>query len=297
MQSDRVSVEYASSGAQAGASGDDGVDREFWENELETSLQRPLAEAGNPRRMAGWVKKLSPRQRAVLCAGLGLEAEKAKEQRTALQGCNGGLTPFYLIDQFAYRKSKFAVADLAARVLPQDQMEACRLKGDDYDVRALLYALYVADPDYLRMVFHLDKIHKSGFARMTLDKPPRQPQQTFEEFLTDAQARKVLAEFDAAKGNRGHSELKRILRHDHHHLVFIRRPERSQYILRNDHIQHGHRAEWIILDFADNARRVNISSISPDVPLEIANALATVYYGQEVEYDNEREVNRPAGVV
>jgi len=69
--------------------------------------------------------------------------------------------------------------------------------------------------------------------------------------------------------------------------VFIRRPERRQHIIRDGSIQHGHRAEWIILDFADNARRVNISSDSPDVPLEIANALASAYFGRDVEYDNE----------
>jgi hypothetical protein len=266
------------------------MDRSFWEDELETSLQKPLADAGNSRRMAAWVNKLSPRQRAVLCESLGVEAKKVKDQRAALKACNGELTPFYLVDQFAYRKSKFAVADLATKVLTPEQLDACRVKDDEYDVKALLYALYDNDPDNLRMVFHLDKIHKSGFARMTLDKPPRQPDQTFEEFLTTDRAREMLANFDAAKRDRRHSELKNIIRHDHHHLVFIRRPERSQYILRDDHIQHGHRAEWIILDFAGNCRRVNISSISPDVPLEIANALATAYYGRDVEYDNEREV-------
>jgi len=49
--------------------------------------------------------------------------------------------------------------------------------------------------------------------------------------------------------------------------VFIRRPERRQHIIRDGSIQHGHRAEWIILDFADNARRVDISSDKVTIPV------------------------------
>ncbi|MFW6106567.1 MAG: hypothetical protein ACOC8H_00230 [bacterium] len=170
MVGDNVAAGSPSPGAQVLDTKTEGVDREYWENELETSVEQPLREAQDRRRMGKWITGLSPRQRTVLCRHLGIEAEKSGEQRTALEGCNGELVPFYLVDRFAWRKSKFAVAD------------------------------------------------------------------------------------------------------------------------------HGHRAEWTILDFADNARRVNLSSISPDVPVGITNALASTYYGEDVEYDNEREITYTAQI-
>ena len=125
---------------------------------------------------------------------------------------------------------------------------------------------------------------------MALKHKMRRPKASFEEFLQPKKAAEVLRAFDRGKRDNRPNELKNILRHNHHHLVFIRRPERPQHIIREGSIQHGHRAEWIILDFADNARRVDISSDSVDVPLEIANALASAYYGRDVEYDNECQI-------
>ncbi|MDP8237674.1 MAG: hypothetical protein P9X24_01170, partial [Candidatus Hatepunaea meridiana] len=55
-------------------------------------------------------------------------------------------------------------------------------------------------------------------------------------------------------------------------------------------IIHGYRPEWIILDFTDGAKRVDISSVSVSVPLEIANRLVSGYYGRSCEYENESRV-------
>ena len=80
------------------------------------------------------------------------------------------------------------------------------------------------------------------------------------------------------------------MNHDEHQLVFIRRAERPDLVLRKGGIIHGYRPEWIILDFADSAKRVDISSVSVSVPLEIANRLVSSYFGRSCEYENESQI-------
>lgn len=272
-------------------SGPGDITRDFWENELELDIEDPLRRAGDPDELRAWVDCRTGRQLDVLCRVLGLRAARIKDKRAALGSCDGQLATFYLTDHFARHRGKFAVADLAAARLDAEIVGLCRVNDEDeFDTRALLYALIAADPEHLRTVFHLDKIHKSGFARMSLKQKVRQPDASFEKFLRPKQAEQILKDYDRQKRDQRRSQLKNIVRHHHHHLVFIRRPERPQYILREDRIQHGHRAEWIILDFADNARRVRISSDSNEVPLQIANAFASAYFGKDVAYDNECEI-------
>lgn len=269
------------------------VSRSLWENELELPIGATLRQLKeDPARLQSWIASRTGRQLDVLCRVLNIEAaDRTKDKRGALAACNGQLTPYYLADQFARRKGKFAVADFASSVLEQDILDLCKGKDEEtFDTHALLYALLHASPGHLKTLFHLDKIHKSGFARMALKQKTRQPKRTFEAFLTQTQAKQVLDAFDKQRRDQRQSQLKDVLRHNHHHLVFIRRPERPQHIIREGQIQHGHRVEWIILDFADNAKRVNISSDSNEVPLQIANAIASAYFGKAVEYDNESEV-------
>lgn len=269
------------------------ISRGLWESELELPIGAALKQfEEDPTRLSSWVASRTGRQLDVLCLVLSIDdAAKTKDKRDALAKCNGALTPFYLTDQFARRKGKFAVADLASSVLEPQVLDLC--KGSDqetFDTLALLYALLHASPEHLKTLFHLDKIHKSGFARMALKQKTRQPGTSFETFLTQKQAKQILEAFDKQRRDQRQSQLKNVFRHNHHHLVFIRRPERPQHIISDGQIRHGHRVEWIILDFADNAKRVNISSDSNEVPLQIANAIASAYFGKAVEYDNESEV-------
>jgi hypothetical protein len=125
---------------------------------------------------------------------------------------------------------------------------------------------------------------------MVLRQKVRQPDTKFVNFLTTQKAKAVLEAFDRKRRDRRQSQLKDIIQHNHHHLVFVRRPERQQYIMQGDRIRHGHRVEWIVLDFAENAQRVAIASDSRDVPLGMANALATAYFEKEVEYIDECQI-------
>jgi len=239
-----------------------------------------------------WVKGLTKRQLRVLCSNLGLDGDaKIKDQRDALISCDGQLTRFFLVDRFAYRRSKFATSDYAASVLPAGVIEACRSGEDNYDTLALLFALFQLDPEHMRTVFHLEKVHSTGFARMKLKGNARKPNNaTFEEFLTPEVIVRVLTQFDATRRDGRSSEFKNIVQHAGQHLVFIRREERRTMLLKSHHAVHGFSPEWIVLDFGKNGKRVDISSLSMSVPLEIANRLASAYFGGKREYENEIQV-------
>lgn len=268
------------------------VTRELWENELEVNIEEPLLRARDPDHMRDWVQSRTGRQADMLCRAMGItDATRLKERRSALASCNGQLVPYYLVDQFAHGKGEFAALDLAKSKLSDATIKACLCEDEETcDKKALLYALYHDSPDHLKTLFHLDKIHKRGFARMVLKQKVRQPDTKFVSFLTTKKAKDVLEAFDKSRRDRRQSQLKDIIQHNHHHLVFVRRPERQQYIMQSGRIRHGHRVEWIVLDFSENAQRVAIASDSRDIPLGMANALGSAYFGKDVEYIDECQI-------
>jgi len=266
--------------------------REFWENDLEMALEHVLVRSSQDGFIDEWIGRRTGRQISVLCANLGVDGTGSVRQRkNALRSSgNDDLLPYLLVDQFAKYKSKVATIDFARGVLAEDILEICLIKDDEFDKTALLFSIYNRRSTDLRLVFHLDKIHKTGFARMKLNGKARHPKQSFEEFLRPKAVADTLAAFDKAKGDGRSSEFKNVVIHDGHHLVFVRRAERLDLILLGGGVVHGYRPEWIILDFADNAKRVNISSVSVSVPLEIANRLASGYFDKPCEYENESQV-------
>lgn len=232
------------------------------------------------------------RQTNVLCANLGIDGtDSIRQKKNALQSpSSAGLLPYLLVDQFAKYKSKVATVDFAKGVLTGDILETCRIKDDEFDKTALLFSIYCRRSTDLRLLFHLDKIHKTGFARMKLKEKARRPKESFQDFLVPKTVKGILAGFDKSKGDGRTSELKDVVVYDGHYLVFIRRAERPDLILRAGGVVHGHRPEWKILDFTNGAKRVSISSVSVSVPLEIANRLASGYFGKSCEYENESQI-------
>ncbi len=239
-----------------------------------------------------WIKGCTGRQIEILCKNLGINGAETIRQKKDYLYLTGDqrLLPYLLVDQFAKFKSKVAVEDFAKRVIGEENLSACRINDQEFDKTALLFAVYHRNPADLQLIFHLDKIHKSGFARMRLTGQVHRPNQPFTEFLIPGMVTRILSDFDQAKGDRRISEFKNVVAHDGHHLLFIRRAERRDLILKAGEVVHGYRPEWIILDFAENAKRVNISSVSVSVPLEIANRLASAYFGKPCEYENENQI-------
>ena len=268
-----------------------GPPRAFWEDDLELGMENALALAQAAGFMEDWIAHRTGRQLNVLFDCLGREAnQSARRKKQALRPDDAGLRPFVLVEQFAKFKSKVAVTDLARGLLSQGILDACRVGAEDFDKVALLFAMYHQNWQDLRLVFHLDKIHKTGFARMRLGKSVRRPRQALKDFLQPDAVRDILVSFDKAKGDGRTSELKDVVVHDGRHLVFIRRAERPDHILHAGQVVHGYRPEWIILDFTEDAKHVNISSVSVSVPLEIANRLASGYFHATCEYENECQI-------
>ncbi|MEX1232519.1 MAG: hypothetical protein WEB58_19895 [Planctomycetaceae bacterium] len=268
--------------------------RQFWESELEMSLDFHLANRDGTDFLETWQNKLTKQQRKLV--ELGSKRGRSHRRRTP-QNSKGdvtGLFPYFLVYQFSKFKSKIAFVELAKDVLGTD-VEEWRAGEEDFDVPALAIALYLNDPKHLPMLLCIDKMHKKGFARMVLQqKPPRSSASKLKSFMKPQNLREVLSTFDVQKRDGRTSEFLNLLTPDKRYQVFIRRAERPDHVLGPHGIIHGYRPEWIILDVFDSGRRVNISSTTVDVPLEIANSIASAAFGTESEYANESQVTYAA---
>ena len=260
----------------------------FWENDLEIGLGHIIPQLEESSEMEAWTSRLTGRQINILCESLGIACnETLKTKKTTLKAHNGSLIPFRLVDYFAKFKSKVATEDIASEVLSEEVFESCRINETEFDTTALLFALYSQDPDDLRLVFMMHKIQKSGFARMALKNRVQTPQGSFHDFLQPDRVKRILKAFDQARGDQRTSEFKEVIMVDGRPILFIRRAEKPDLIIRTVGVVHGYRPEWIILDFSNDAKRLNISSESTSVPLEIGNRLASAWFETECDYENE----------
>jgi len=163
----------------------------------------------------------------------------------------------------------------------------CRKRETGIDTLALPLAMYRHHPAHLRPVYHLERIHSTGFARMTLKGDQRRRKESFQDFLTPEVVARELTLFDRDERDGRSSEFKNIVLHGGHHLVFIRREQERSMLIRSRRAIHAFRPDWIVLDFRENGKGVDISSRSTTLPLQIANRLASAYFGGTQEYDNE----------
>lgn len=269
--------------------------REFWINDLEVAHDQLLEQAIRPGYMDEWIEKQNERQIDVLRRNLGLTGIKTgrgklKAKKDELRPDNDELLPYVLVKEFARFKSRLATIEAARIALPPNVMELCAKGDDDYDTLALCFAIYHHDSKQLCSVLHLDRIHKTGFARMKMKDGPRRPKQQLTDYLKRQAVEQLLAAFDESKADGRTSSFKNIIITDDHCHVFIRRCEKPSLILQGSDVVHGHRPEWIVLQFFDGAKRVNISSLSVSDSLEIANRIASEYFSQSCEYENESEI-------
>lgn len=269
----------------------------FWENDLEMDISGYRKEATDPLFVKDWLGRLNVRQRAAICRCVGADPDCSKSKQIAsLSSLNGQLSPYYLADKFAYRKSLFATCHLAGNHLPQATLKRCSDEKGEPDKNALIFKMLRKDYRLLRDLYQYEKIHKAGAAKMSLAGQARRPEKDFMDFLSDSKARGILAAYDRDKHDGRVSEYKGKLQIEDFNIVFIRRQLHRDFLLRDKSVVHGFKPEWIILDFQDNAKRVNISSVSIDIPLEISNAMASAYFGKDVEYINHEEATHAAQI-
>ncbi|MBI5135812.1 MAG: hypothetical protein HZA24_00585 [Nitrospirae bacterium] len=159
----------------------------YWKGDLEISRDQILADAAQDGYLSEWIGRLPGRAIGMLCRNLGIEpGGSVQRKKDALRAKSDALVPYLLVDQFAFRRSKVAMVDVAERMLSEEVLELCRKGEDDYDTTALLFAVFHRRWQDLRTVFHLDKVHKTGFARMSLNGAGKLPSQSLGDYLKPA---------------------------------------------------------------------------------------------------------------
>ena len=270
---------------------------DFWEHTLEIPASRLLDFANDPGFMGLWIKRRTLRQVMMLRSLLGLPTEaSARERRTGLQELSSELGRFVLAAEFASRKSMHATLDVAKGCLGETEIALAYLADGGYDTTALVFAILDRAWPELEKLFHLDKLHKVGFARMRLAKPPRRPERKLKYFLNSGELLSLLRHYDAEQNDRHRSELQKIVELPGSQVVFIRRPHHQSLVLTEQRVIHGFTADQIILDFRDEAARLNVASHGHAASYDIANRIASAYYGQSCEYENITEETYPAQI-
>jgi hypothetical protein len=240
--------------------------------------------------MTYWIGQRRARQVAMLRYLLGLPVEvPLKERKSQLRDRQAELIRFVPALQFALRKSMHAALDVAAGCLDDAIIELAQESNGSYDTVALIFGILDRSWPNLEKVFHLDKLHKVGFARMRLPKPPRRPARRFKDFLASGEPVAMLRRFDADQGDRHTSQFQQVIKVRDAQVVFIRRPHQQQYVLAEDRVVHGFSPDQIVLDFRDEAARLNIASHGHAASYDIANRLASAFYGRDCVYENITE--------
>lgn len=273
--------------------------RKFWEDDLDTPavevLQATLADGFLDK----WMKKRTRQQTTILNRVLGGNGAKStRGMKASLKTSVAPLLPFVLASRFAKGKSKVAVVGVARSHLPRDLQLLAQTDdvGEAFDVTALVFGLYWTSSEALQTAFHLDKVHKTGFARMRMRGTPEKPSEPIANALPLDKIQKILDTYAPAVPLSPTTAVKGAMSLEGRYFIFIRRPERRDRVLNEVGVVHGRKPEWIILDFDADARTVNIASHSVEESLEIANRVASAYYKGRVEYENESEPTAEAQV-
>ena len=256
---------------------------DFWEHTLETPASRLLDFASATGFMGSWIKRRTPRQAIMLRSLLGLPIDTSpRERKSRLQERSNELARFVLAADFASRKSMHATLDVAKGCLAETDIALAYLPDGGYDTTALVFAILQRAWPELEKVFLLDKLHKVGFARMRLAKPPRRPERKLKDFLNSGELLSLLRHYDFEQNDRHRSELQKIIELPGSQVVFIRRPHHQSLVLTDERVVHGFTADQIVLDFRDEAARLNVASHGHAASYDIANRIASAYYGQHV---------------
>ena len=263
---------------------------DFWEDRLEIRAD-PIAAYRSQSEIERWLDNRARTEIAVLRALVGLPTDaKRRERRADLARYADELLRFVPVSVFGLYKSALATVEVAEDCV-SEQLCALAMNGDGtYDKSALLFAIYDHSLDKLEKVFFLDKLHRVGLARMKLRRSPRRPRQTLMEFLGSEELKKLLERFDHDRHDRRRSQLRGAFERDGGCLVYIRRPHKEARLLIGDRLRHGHRADWIVLEFRKEGRLLNVASHGKNASFEIADRIASAFYGQPCEYIDIEEV-------
>lgn len=197
---------------------------------------------------------------------------------------------FLAVAAFVQFKMTVAISDIAEAYLDEPALASCRRADGKYDRLALLLRLYLAAPETLRYVLGLNEWHRRGAAPMVLADFVPTPSLALADFLARERIVPILRSIAAEDGlgARLHYEMV-VPRRDDGHLLFLRRNLRPSYQWNDDgtDLDHGHQAEMIVLHLRDGGHSIRISSVTSELPLQIANRIASAYFGDEIRYEDD----------
>jgi hypothetical protein len=244
---------------------------DFWEDRLEIRAD-PIAAYRSQNEIERWLNNRARTEVAVLRALVGLPVDaKRNERRADLVRYADELRRFVPVSVFGLYKSTLATVEVAEDCV-SEQLRALAVNSEGtYDKSALLFAIYDHSLEKLEKVFFLDKLHRVGLARMKLRRTPRRPKRTLMEFLGSEELKKLLERFDRDRRDRRRSQLRGAFERDGGCLVYIRRPHKEARLLIGDRLRHGHRADWIVLEFRGGGRFLNVASHGKRASFEIAD--------------------------
>ena len=272
------------------------IELDVWRDRLEVNTELALRHFRDDAYVKRWVDHLTPRQRKVLVRHSGVPDGTLAEQRNAILARRGPLLQLFLADEFAFRKRRTAIVDAARQRLSPSDLECCRVGDDAFDRQALVWYLFLADPENLDLVLRLHHLERRGFARMVLAGAISTVPTAAPDFFTVSRVQAIIDVFDRADVEGRLSHCAAVLADGGDLHVFIKRDFRPSHIARGAVNTFGFAPEWIILIFSPDLRRLSISSLSPDVSATIANLLASACFDASVSYSNASEIT-PASTV
>jgi hypothetical protein len=273
--------------------------REFWESHLEMPLDRLIQDYQDAKIRKDWLDSLSGRQLGLL---FDLSMQKpphelsVQQMRKTLTDFPEELLNYFLVHHFNHAKLEAAITEIAKPVLSAETMAKLLVKDDKYDKKGLLFALFKADPELLKHVYHFDKVQKKGFGSFVLKNPTRQPAVSFKEFASEDVIRAALKAHDEEQNDSFETHLQGLFYHEDRLYLFIRRASDEDLLLSSNRIVHGHKPDWIILDFAANANQVNLCAKCSNQGLKIAGRLVSSYFEKDCSFTNMQDYNFAAQV-
>ncbi|WP_254229476.1 hypothetical protein [Wolbachia pipientis] len=276
--------------------------RKFWEDDLEVPVNHLLERFHNTQIRQSWINSLSGRQLNVIFQqsfSHKLNGQLFDEgnydnisiqyKRKVITHHLDSLVVYYLISCFEFAKLEATISEIARSTLTEQLMQSYLLKSSNkYDKKSLLFLLFHIDHNLLKDVYHFEKIQRKGYVYFALQKNPRQPSISFKNFISEQIIKQILKE-DRSDGCE--SQLKGLFHHQNRLYVLIRRASDIDLLLNSNKVIHGHKPEWMILDFLVSGNQVNLAAKNIDQASEIANSIASRYFSCECIFVNMQDKN------
>ncbi|MDR1139418.1 MAG: hypothetical protein LBJ80_04170 [Rickettsiales bacterium] len=274
---------------------------EFWESDLEVPVNLLLDRFQDSNIRQSWLDSLSGKQLSIIfqhCFKNHLNGQlfqdgdyddrSTQQKRKILASYSDSLFNYYLISYFDRTKLEATVSEVARFALTQELMRSYLIKNNTkYDKRSLLFLLFHINCELLKSVYHFDKVQKRGFVSFALQKSPRQINTSFKEFMSREAVEQIL-KFE--------NQLQGFFHHQDRIYMFVRRGSDIDLLLNSNKVVHGHKPEWMILDFSLDGTKVNLCAKNTNKAVEIANSIVSCYFDCECTFVNIQDKNFPLQV-